>query len=209
MIVGASLGGAVFGGLPGAAAAGMGMSTLLNAAGTADYQYQEGIDTKFENWIGPTAANFGLDVVTGMSVGSTLRKIGQQAVVKKAAAEMATSNTGRRLEALWNSGTAQAARTVGSAAIQEAAINAGQAYVDIATAKALIGLDQTTLRPEDKRMLLEAAAGGGMFGGMHGLVKSFVTKYGVDPWDPNHAEGRRRLLNSSEYAHLKRAPIVI
>lgn len=37
----------------------------------------------------------------------------------------------------------------------------------------------------------------------------WLTKYGVDPWDPNHAEGRRRLLNSSEYAHLKRAPIVI
>lgn len=35
------------------------------------------------------------------------------------------------------------------------------------------------------------------------------TKYGIDLTNPNHAEGVRRLLNSSEYSHLKRAPIVI
>lgn len=41
------------------------------------------------------------------------------------------------------------------------------------------------------------------------VLLEWKTKYGVDPWDPNHAAGRRRLLNSSEYAYLKRAPIVI
>lgn len=35
------------------------------------------------------------------------------------------------------------------------------------------------------------------------------TKYGVRLEDPNHKEAVRRLLNSSEYSHLKRAPIVI
>ena len=42
-----------------------------------------------------------------------------------------------------------------------------------------------------------------------GVLLEWMTKYGVHPYDPNHAEGRRRLLNSSEYAYLKRAPIVI
>lgn len=35
------------------------------------------------------------------------------------------------------------------------------------------------------------------------------TKYGINLADPNHSEGVRRLLNSNEYAYLKRAPIVI
>jgi len=35
------------------------------------------------------------------------------------------------------------------------------------------------------------------------------TKYGIDLTNPNHAQGVKRLLNSSEYAHLKRAPIVL
>lgn len=42
-----------------------------------------------------------------------------------------------------------------------------------------------------------------------GVLMEWLTKYGVHPYDPDHAEGRRRLLNSSEYAYLKRAPIVI
>lgn len=41
------------------------------------------------------------------------------------------------------------------------------------------------------------------------VLLEWLTKHGVHPYDPNHAAGRRRLLNSSEYAYLKRAPIVI
>lgn len=37
----------------------------------------------------------------------------------------------------------------------------------------------------------------------------WLTKYGVRLKDPNHISAVKRLLNSSEYAHLKRAPIVI
>jgi hypothetical protein len=35
------------------------------------------------------------------------------------------------------------------------------------------------------------------------------TKYGVRLNDPNHGPAVKRLLNSSEYSHLKRAPIVL
>lgn len=42
-----------------------------------------------------------------------------------------------------------------------------------------------------------------------GVQLEWLTKYGVHPYKPDHAEGRRKLLNSSEYAYLKRAPIVI
>ena len=37
----------------------------------------------------------------------------------------------------------------------------------------------------------------------------WFTKFGIRLNDPNHGPGIKRLLNSSEYAHLKRAPIVI
>jgi len=37
----------------------------------------------------------------------------------------------------------------------------------------------------------------------------WLTKYGVRLKDPNHAGAVKRLLNSSEYCHLKRAPIVL
>jgi hypothetical protein len=37
----------------------------------------------------------------------------------------------------------------------------------------------------------------------------WLTKYGVRLSDPNHGPAIKRLLNSSEYAHLKRAPIVL
>lgn len=37
----------------------------------------------------------------------------------------------------------------------------------------------------------------------------WLTKYGIRMHDPNHAAGVKRLLNSSEYSHLKRAPIVL
>lgn len=37
----------------------------------------------------------------------------------------------------------------------------------------------------------------------------WLTKYGVRLSDPNHKAAVKRLLNSSEYCHLKRAPIVI
>lgn len=37
----------------------------------------------------------------------------------------------------------------------------------------------------------------------------WLTKHGVSLKNPNHAPAVKRLLNSSEYAHLKRAPIVI
>lgn len=41
------------------------------------------------------------------------------------------------------------------------------------------------------------------------VIMEWLTKHGVRAWDPNHAEGVKRLLNSSEYAHLKRAPITL
>jgi hypothetical protein len=37
----------------------------------------------------------------------------------------------------------------------------------------------------------------------------WLTKYGVRVKDPDHAPAVKRLLNSSEYAYLKRAPIVL
>lgn len=41
------------------------------------------------------------------------------------------------------------------------------------------------------------------------VILEWMTKYGIDIYNKNHKEGVRRLLNSNEYAHLKRAPIVI
>lgn len=37
----------------------------------------------------------------------------------------------------------------------------------------------------------------------------WLTKYGVRLNDPNHGPAIKRLLNSSDYAYLKRAPIVL
>ena len=37
----------------------------------------------------------------------------------------------------------------------------------------------------------------------------WLTKYGVRLDNPDHGPAIKRLLNSSEYAHLKRAPIVL
>lgn len=37
----------------------------------------------------------------------------------------------------------------------------------------------------------------------------WLTRYGVSLKDPNHAPAVKRLLNSSEWCHLKRAPITI
>lgn len=37
----------------------------------------------------------------------------------------------------------------------------------------------------------------------------WLTKYGVRLSDPNHGPAIKRLLNSSEYSYLKRAPIVL
>lgn len=41
------------------------------------------------------------------------------------------------------------------------------------------------------------------------VLMEWVTKHGVRAWDQNHAAGVKRLLNSSEYAYLKRAPITL
>lgn len=41
------------------------------------------------------------------------------------------------------------------------------------------------------------------------VLLEWITKHGVDFFNPNHKDGVRRLLNSNEYSHLKRAPIVI
>lgn len=41
------------------------------------------------------------------------------------------------------------------------------------------------------------------------VMHEWVIKHGVRAWDPNHADGVKRLLNSSEYAYLKRAPITL
>jgi hypothetical protein len=34
-------------------------------------------------------------------------------------------------------------------------------------------------------------------------IMEWINKHGVNLYDPNHKEGVRRLLNSSEYAHLR------
>lgn len=37
------------------------------------------------------------------------------------------------------------------------------------------------------------------------VILEWITKHGVDLYNPNHAAGVRRLLNSSDYRHLRRA----
>lgn len=41
------------------------------------------------------------------------------------------------------------------------------------------------------------------------VLMEWLIKHGVKAWDPNHADGVKRLLNSSDYAYLKRAPITL
>jgi hypothetical protein len=41
------------------------------------------------------------------------------------------------------------------------------------------------------------------------VMLKWLTEYGVDVLDPNHRPAVRRLLNSSEWMHLKRVPFTI
>lgn len=38
------------------------------------------------------------------------------------------------------------------------------------------------------------------------VILEWRTKYGIDLYNKNHREGVKRLLNSNEYRHLRRAP---
>lgn len=38
------------------------------------------------------------------------------------------------------------------------------------------------------------------------VILEWLTKFGVDLWNKDHAPAVRRLLNSSDYRHLRRAP---
>lgn len=42
-----------------------------------------------------------------------------------------------------------------------------------------------------------------------GVQLEWMTKYGIDAFDPNHWEGVKRLLNSNEYRYLKVRHIII
>lgn len=41
------------------------------------------------------------------------------------------------------------------------------------------------------------------------IIMKWMTEHGVDLFNPAHKDGVKKLLNSSEYSYLKRAPIVI
>lgn len=41
------------------------------------------------------------------------------------------------------------------------------------------------------------------------VILEWMTKYGIDIYNQNHKEGVRRLLNSNEYRHLRKANFVI
>ncbi len=41
------------------------------------------------------------------------------------------------------------------------------------------------------------------------VMMKWLTEYGVDVMDKNHAPAVKRLLNSSEWMHLKRTPFII
>lgn len=41
------------------------------------------------------------------------------------------------------------------------------------------------------------------------VIIKWRAEHGIDIWNPDHQDAVRRLLNSSEWMHLKRAPIVI
>lgn len=42
-----------------------------------------------------------------------------------------------------------------------------------------------------------------------GVMYEWITKHGVDCWNPNHQEGVKRLLNSSDYRYLKCRNVII
>jgi hypothetical protein len=42
-----------------------------------------------------------------------------------------------------------------------------------------------------------------------GVMYEWITKHGVDCWNPNHQDGVKRLLNSSDYRYLKCRDIII
>lgn len=42
-----------------------------------------------------------------------------------------------------------------------------------------------------------------------GVMYEWLTKYGIDFWNPNHREGVKRLLNSSDYRYLKCKDIIL
>lgn len=43
----------------------------------------------------------------------------------------------------------------------------------------------------------------------NGVIMEWLTKHGVNFYDPNHAAGVRRLLNSADYRYLKTADVII
>jgi hypothetical protein len=42
-----------------------------------------------------------------------------------------------------------------------------------------------------------------------GVMFEWITKYGIDFWNPNHKDGVKRLLNSPDYRYLKCRNIII
>lgn len=42
-----------------------------------------------------------------------------------------------------------------------------------------------------------------------GVMYEWVTKYGVNAWNPDHQDGVRKLLNSSDYRYLKCRNVII
>lgn len=41
------------------------------------------------------------------------------------------------------------------------------------------------------------------------VMLKWLTEYGIDVMNPDHADGVKRLLNSSDWMHLKRTPFTI
>lgn len=41
------------------------------------------------------------------------------------------------------------------------------------------------------------------------IMLKWLTEYGIDVMNPDHADGVKRLLNSSEWMHLKRTPFTL
>ena len=42
-----------------------------------------------------------------------------------------------------------------------------------------------------------------------GIMYDWLVKYGVDCWNPDHSDGVKRLLNSSDYRYLKCRDIIL
>jgi hypothetical protein len=42
-----------------------------------------------------------------------------------------------------------------------------------------------------------------------GVMYEWLVKYGVDAWNPDHSDGVKRLLNSSDYRYLKCRDIIL